>query len=686
MAPYWQTRYWRRPYRQRWRRNRFLRWRTRKTLRRTRRKRKFRRRRYKVKRLKFFKRKVLNIKQWQPKSIRLCKIVGTKALFQGSGLRAQHNSVQYLYSTIPLNQPTGGGWTLMIFSLGSLYEDYDHLNNIWTTSNAGLPLVRFLGGTIKLYQSQDTDYVVVYDSCWPMVDTPHTHADSSPSRMLTRKHKIVVPSKSTKYRKKPYKKFRFKPPTQMLNRWYFQRDLCNTPLLMLTATAVNLTQPFAPSKAITNGISFYSLNTFLFQNPNFEHPPETTGYSHKILDGHSMYLYATLQQKPNDADTNQTNFINWLKSLIFLGNSRTNQPGRTMGDISNNGNLSNTKQNWGNPFYYQYIEMTDTDNATYHIYTTQCTSLQVEQKIKTSTDQTVKATNFQEITHTYVHHLTYNPDKDTGENKIYLLKTFGPATLDEPDNENLILEGFPLYNLIWGWTDFVKKLKLITDLDRHSTLLIKTKNFSDNTLNIFWPIDLDFLEGRDPYQNDPNEHYQTDYYNHENWYPKLQFQDQTINTIATSGRFSPKTKNYLQASMKYQFYFKWGGCPKTLEKAYDPCLQSHWPTPDNITGGLTIQNPNTAPETELYSWDWEKDYVKQKAISRIQQYTTTPEPIISITDNKFQPPALKKQEKETEEEEEKNILFQLDQLRKKRLHLELQCKLKLMQLKLQKAK
>ncbi len=91
---------------------------------------------------------------------------------------------------------------------------------------------------------------------------------------------------------------------------------------------------------------------------------------------------ATLQQKPNDADTNQTNFINWLKSLIFLGNSRTNQPGRTMGDISNNGNLSNTKQNWGNPFYYQYIEMTDTDNATYHIYTTQCTSLQVEQKIK----------------------------------------------------------------------------------------------------------------------------------------------------------------------------------------------------------------------------------------------------------------------------------------------------------------
>ncbi len=53
----------------------------------------------------------------------------------------------------------------------------------------------------------------------------------------------------------------------MLNRWYFQRDLCNTPLLMLTATAVNLTQPFAPSKAITNGISFYSFKHISFSKP-----------------------------------------------------------------------------------------------------------------------------------------------------------------------------------------------------------------------------------------------------------------------------------------------------------------------------------------------------------------------------------------------------------------------------------
>ncbi len=77
----------------------------------------------------------------------------------------------------------------MVFSLDSLFEDYEHLENVWTSSNVALPLVRYLGCTIRLYQSQATDYVFLYDNCWPMVDTPFTHADSCPIRMLMRKTK-----------------------------------------------------------------------------------------------------------------------------------------------------------------------------------------------------------------------------------------------------------------------------------------------------------------------------------------------------------------------------------------------------------------------------------------------------------------------------------------------------------------
>lgn len=580
-----------------------------------------------------------------------------------------------MYSNVPINQPGGGGWGLLVFSLGSLYEDYDHLHNIWTKSNAGLPLVRYTGSTFYFYQTYDTDYIVTYDTCWPMVDTPHTHADSSPYRMIQKRNKIVIPSKLTKNRRRPYKRVKIKPPTQMTNRWYFQKDICDTPLVMITATAVNLTTPFANSNSLSNSIVFYSLNTFIFQNPNFEHPPETTGYSHKILNGYSMYLYATTQTKPNDADKNEESFINWLKTLIFLGNPRKNYQGQPFGDTP-----TYTKEQWGNPFYHRYLEIGDEDDVSYLIYTSSVTHINIKQKIATKTTD-IKATQFQTITGPIIYKLTYNPDKDTGLNKIYLLKTWGPSTLDEPDDQDLIFEGFPLPQLTWGWTDFIKKLKKINDLDRHSILLIKTQNFSDNTLKVFLPLDLDFIEGHDPYQHDKQNNYQTDYYNSENWFPKIQFQDQTINLIATSQRNSPKTNSYLQAGCKYKFYFKWGGCPKTLQKAYDPCLQSKWPTPDNITGRLTIQNPNTPPQTELFSWDWESDFVKKQAIERIQQYTPIDETFVSSTDSKFQAKALQKQQKDTAPQEEKNLFLQLHKLRKERLHLELQCRMKLMELK-----
>nr|UGV34846.1 MAG: ORF1 [TTV-like mini virus] len=682
MAPYWQTRFRRRRWRPPWRRRNWInRWRIRRTIQRRKYRTKYRRRRFKVKRLKFRKRKLLKLKVWQPKSIRKCKIVGFKCLFQGNYYRAQHNYWQYVYSNVPINQPGGGGWGLLVFSLGSLYEDYDHLNNIWTTSNAGLPLVRYTGCQFKFYQTENTDYIVTYDTCWPMVDTPHTHADSSPFRMLVKRHKIVMPSKQTKNRKRPYKKVKIKPPHQMTNRWYFQKDICNTPLVMLTATAVQLTTPFANINELSNNITFYSLNTFIFQNPNFEHPPETTGYSHKILNGFSMYLYATTTKKPANADSDTNAFKEWLKTLIFLGNPRENKQGKPLGEIL----TQNTKSNWGNPFYHRYLEIGDEDDVSYTIYTSQCTTINIINKIQGQNPDTVKATNFQTITGPIIYTLTYNPEKDTGLNKIYLLKTWGPATLDEPEDQNLIFEGFPLPNLTWGWTDFVKKLNKINDLDRHSLLLIKTKNFNDNTLNVFMPIDLDFIQGHDPYQPDKENSYQTDNYNYNNWFPKVQFQDQTINEIATSQPASPHKNEYLQAFCNYKFYFKWGGCPKTLEKAYDPCLQSKWTTPDNIQGRLTIQNPNTAPETELYCWDWDKDYVKDSAIARIQEYTKTVEPFISITETKFQPKAIKKQEKDKTTEEEETLFLKLHQLRKERLHLELKYKLQLMQLKSTKA-
>ncbi len=52
-----------------------------------------------------------------------------------------------------------------------------------------MPLVRYLGCKFKFYQSSNTDYIVNYDNCWPMVDGMYTHANSSPLRMIQHKNK-----------------------------------------------------------------------------------------------------------------------------------------------------------------------------------------------------------------------------------------------------------------------------------------------------------------------------------------------------------------------------------------------------------------------------------------------------------------------------------------------------------------
>nr|UGV36310.1 MAG: ORF1 [TTV-like mini virus] len=658
MPSYWPT-YWRNQRyrrRQRW----FPRRRATKTFRRRRwRRRKYRRTYYKVNRRRFYKKKkkTLKLKVFQPKTINRCKIVGFKPLFQGDSRRASFNYIQSIYAYVPDLYPGGGGWSLMIYTLDSLFEDYQHLENIWTKSNAGLPLVRFLGGKFKLYQSDSTDYIFIFDSCWPMVDTKYTHADSAPFRMLQKRHKVIMPSKQTSCRKKPYKIVKFKPPAQMTNNWYFQQDIHKTPLVMTTCTAVDLSRPFCKTTCTNNNVTLWSLNPYWFQNPNFQHFPEKTGYSPKSINEQPIYLYASLLK------LNSSNKSQFVKQLIFLGNTKEN----IAGEILNSSN--NSKSHWGNPFYHRYIERTPDTSYTIYYSTSNSTTIVTNMNNPTNLQ-------FVEITGPIAYSLRYNPMRDTGENnKIYIIKTTTDGTLNPPDNENFIFEGFPLFYLLWGWPDWIKKLNQTTNLENNYLLIIQTKMF-DESLPFYILLDIDFLDGYDPYQTH-GEQYQTNWYNHENWFPKLQYQIQSIENLCKSGPLTTRNTNYLQAYMKYYFYFKFGGCPQTLEKAYDPSLQSKWPTADNVSRRIEIQNPNTAPQTELYEWDWQKDYVKKSAIERIKYHTPITEQILSSTESKNNPQALKVQEKTKEDEEEAQLFQQLHQLRHQRMLLQLKCQLKL---------
>lgn len=671
MPPYRPRYYYNYPYRRR--RRRFRKWRPRKPLRRRWRIYRRKQRSKKVKRKRRFKKKLkLTIEQFQPTTINKCKIKGTRCLFQGSPLRMSNNYIEYANSTVPDDTPGGGGWSLQIFSLENLYDDFLKLRNIWTKSNAGLPLVRFLGSKFKFYQSDETDYIVNYDRCWPMKDTPIKHADSSPVGMFMKKHKITVPSRKTQLRKKPFKVKFIKPPAQMLNKWYFQQDLCKIPLLMLTATSVSLRHPFCYPEAKSNNITLTCLNTLLFQKPNFKNFPTTSGYSpktgqyqdHHDPDTFDAYLYAYHDPNPKPSDVgieiNKSNIIQ--KQLKFLGNTKEFESG-----IFITSSWENKQSSWGNPFFNDHLDIDTTQ-----IYITDMTPYQASQLSKQALDKTFHLTKTDPLFYKY----RYNPETDTGEkNKIWLVSNSTAQSWQPPDNPQIIFDGFPLYILLWGWPDFIKKAKIVVDPDENYILVIQTDQFHGPKMPFYVLIDSTFIEGTNPY-TEGTEHSvpPPTPYNYEHWYPKLEFQLQSIEKICQCcpGCSRPAYKHYMQAYCKYTFYFKWGGCPKELQKAYDPCLQPKWTTPDNIPGRLEISNPNTNPKTEIYSWDWNSDYITEECIERIREYTPNNKTTVSISANKALPKSKKAslEDQSHTKEEEKKLQQQLQLLQYQRTQLQ----------------
>lgn len=641
MPPYWRRRYHRRNYWRRWPRT----WRPRPFVRR-RRRRRYRRRNYWVRRKKLLK---IKLKQFQPYTIRKCRVKGLKCLFQGSADRLIYNYWQYPTSIVPEKTPGGGGWGLLVFSLASLFEDYEKIQNYWTQSNAGLPLVRFLGAKLTFYQHPTMDYVVEIDRCWPMVDTPLKHANCHPQRMLMGKKSLIIPSQETKRLRHGKRKIFVPPPAQITNQWYFQREVCNTKLLMIAATACDLKNYYLGKNWESNNITLYSLNTYQFKNHNFQHPSETSGYKPKP----NIYLYSLRN--------GSTSFPTSKEVLIYLGDSEEYKAGKP-GKV---GTPNITREDWGSPFYTHYMQG---DIPVYY-------STKPPTDTNAFKDQQTIRQNLTEIHGPLYTECRYNPDRDTGKgNVIYFLNNYsgvGDNAWDEPQDPNSKITGLPLWVAIWGWSDWIKKLNQLPRLEDDQILCIKSP-FITPPLPCYVFLDDSFLQGQNPYANPLSGKYPLHYY------PQLNWQRQSEETLGECGpgvcRFDHSQA--VQAKMGYQFLLKFGGCPSTLEKIYDPCSQPTWPTTSNISEGYEIQNPATDPSSIFNTWDVRRDIITMPAIKRLKTNKETDETILLSTGSKSSPSAVllqTHQETEdsssSEEEEEKTLQSKLLRLRDKQRQL-----------------
>ncbi len=189
--PFWWNRR-RKPWYGRWR-YRQRRYKKRKTFRRRRRRprrplrrRRRRRRRYKVRK----KKQTIKITQWQPDSIRKCKIKGLGFLVGGAqGAQFYCYTNQKADYTQP-KAPGGGGFGCEVFSLEYLYKQWEAHKNIWTSSNDYKDLCRYSGCRFTFFRHRDIDFVINYERQPPFNLTKDTYANIHPQNLLTKKPPI----------------------------------------------------------------------------------------------------------------------------------------------------------------------------------------------------------------------------------------------------------------------------------------------------------------------------------------------------------------------------------------------------------------------------------------------------------------------------------------------------------------
>ncbi len=585
------------------------------------RKRFWRRRQYRVRK----KAKKITVKQWQPSTIKRLKIKGPYPLFQGTTERLGNNMTQWLDSIAPHLIPGGGLFSITQFNLNCFYELHKKARNWWTQSNCTLPLIRYSGCKFKLYRSTNVDYVFVWATCGDLSASQKLYQSTQPGILLMNHRKIIVRCLENTKNKKPYKIVKIQPPAMFQNKWYFQKEIANIPLVLIITAACSLDRFYTPANSISNTIGFESLNTEFFQNHNFKTPNITTGYK----PNNEFSLYALTDH----TDFDKANYHN----IIFLGNTKDYDTGLKIDEVTG-ANLNtwelkcnkyfSTMSCWGNPFITAYFN----EDFPGYIVTKKSLNEVRQLAIANSGNNKLSQDNaFTKLSQPLTWHCRYNPQQDASHNAVFFSPNTGnPIPWQQPNDERLITDGLPLWLLLHGLLDYHAKAVDIQRLTTDYILTIVSDYISPTRHTYYVPIDQDFFKGRSPYETQDGYKTLSDI---QNWHLKVNFQLQTINKILATGPASPKLPEKItaEAHALYTFYFKLGGCPAPMDNVCDPAKQPTFPTPGNILSSTLLQSPETPIEYYLSSFDERRGQLTEPARKRLKTDYSTKDIIFQPT-------------------------------------------------------
>nr|UHM25926.1 MAG: ORF1 [Torque teno midi virus] len=508
------------------------------------------------------KRQTITLKQWQPDSIVKCSIKGSGTIVLGADGRQYRCYTNNKLENTKAKAPAGGGFGVEQYSLKYLYAQYKMGYNIWTKTNIFKDLCRYLYVTFTFYRHSHTDFVVQYDRQPPFDLNKLTYAFTHPRILLLAKHKKLILSKFTKPNGKIKYRMKIKPPKQMINKWFFTEQFSTFPLCMIKAAALNLTY------ANLGCCNENQMVTIIYLNPGF----------------YRLGNWGKQFTTPNFYKPWETAPVNW--KITYTQNNQEQQKQITI----NKDNALSLQSGWFNP------------------YMLQATKLQPTQ----ATLPTGAA--------------RYNPIRDDGRHsKVWLVSSL-TADHTKPKDEDLFIEGLPLYQALYGFIDFVKQKKGDpTFLNSYYIVLQSSAIYPSSTVGTdtyYIPIDLTFWQGKDAFDT-----YIT-LAEKNFWVPLLQHQIETINGIVESGPYIPKISNNRdntwELNYTYNFRFKWGGPQVTDPTVEDPSKLHTYPVPDKFYGSIQIQNPEKQKtDSFLHPWDYRRGIVKPTALKRMYENLST---------------------------------------------------------------
>nr|QEJ80796.1 ORF1 [Brazilian bird anellovirus type 1] len=217
---------------------------------------------------------------WNPTHIKRCKIKGwCMALFSNQrdvGQKFEQVRKGNLTYKNWVYDVWGGGVSVRFFTLGILYQEHQLHRNIWTASNEGFDLARYMGTTFHLPPHPNMPYIFWWESNWgePLQDdTRNLH----PGNIILKKHRVIV--MPIKFGNKKWKKVFAKPPSTLQSEWYFMDSWCRVGLVRFGFTPFNLYNPFMHGEDDNYGVWIGYWSDFKSYEQGTTGPPARMGWN-----------------------------------------------------------------------------------------------------------------------------------------------------------------------------------------------------------------------------------------------------------------------------------------------------------------------------------------------------------------------------------------------------------------------